>query len=152
MLPNQSCLTINIKRNQQTSEVIDIVLQKLQIPTKLTRNFGIFETVENNFGKILVSILKKRQICLMISDAFYFIFNLERKLSSDECPFAVYVANFSTASATCLCLKPFIFSMKLVEAMIQSDLKILDLMFFQVSSRLFFLQNLLFNTHFQTNR
>ena len=83
---------------------------------------------------------------------FYFFLNLERKLSSDECPFAVYVANFSTASATCLCLKPFIFSMKLVEAMIQSDLKILDLMFFQVSSRLFFLQNLLFNTHFQTNR
>ena len=151
MLPNQSCLTINIKRNQQTSEVIDIVLQKLQIPTKLTRNFGIFETVENNFGKILVSILKKRQISLMIIDAFFFL-NLERKLSSDECPFAVYVANFSTASATCLCLKPFIFSMKLVEAMIQSDLKILDLMFFQVSSRLFFLQNLLFNTHFQTNR
>ena len=74
MLPNQSCLTINIKRNQQTSEVIDIVLQKLQIPTKLTRNFGIFETVENNFGKILVSILKKRQISLMISDAFYFLF------------------------------------------------------------------------------
>ena len=140
MLPNQSCLTINIKRNQQTSEVIDIVLQKLQIPTKLTRNFGIFETVENNFGKILVSILKKRQISLMISDAFfnYFFLNLERKLSSDECPFAVYVANFSTASATCLCLKPFIFSMKLVEAMIQSDLKILDLMFFQVSFRLYF--------------
>jgi len=104
MLPNQSCLTINIKRNQQTSEVIDIVLQKLQIPTKLTRHFGIFETVENNF---------------------------ERELSPEECPFAVYVANFSTASATCLCLKPFIFSMKLVEAMIQSDLKILDLMFFQ---------------------
>ena len=72
MLPNQSCLTINIKRNQQTSEVIDIVLQKLQIPTKLTRNFGIFETVENNFGKILVSILKKRQISLMIIDAFFF--------------------------------------------------------------------------------
>ena len=135
MLPNQSCLTINIKRNQQTSEVIDIVLQKLQIPIKLTRHFGIFETVENNFGKILVSILKKRQISVIYA---IFFFNLERKLSPDECPFAVYVANFSTASATCLCLKPFIFSMKLVEAMIQSDLKILDLMFFQVSFRLYF--------------
>ena len=135
MLPNQSCLTINIKRNQQTSEVIDIVLQKLQIPIKLTKHFGIFETVENNFGKILVSILKKRQISI-IYDLFFL--NLERKLSPDECPFAVYVANFSTASATCLCLKPFIFSMKLVEAMIQSDLKILDLMFFQVSFRLYF--------------
>ena len=137
MLPNQSCLTINIKRNQQTSEVIDIVLQKLQIPIKLTRHFGIFETVENNFGKILVSILKKRQISV-IDAIFFFFLNLERKLSPDECPFAVYVANFSTASATCLCLKPFIFSMKLVEAMIQSDLKILDLMFFQVSFRLYF--------------
>ena len=75
MLPNQSCLTINIKRNQQTSEVIDIVLQKLQIPIKLTRHFGIFETVENNFGKILVSnkvsILKKRQISVI--DAFFFL-------------------------------------------------------------------------------
>ena len=59
MLPNQSCLTINIKRNQQTSEVIDIVLQKLQIPTKLTRHFGIFETVENNFGKNPCLDLKK---------------------------------------------------------------------------------------------
>jgi hypothetical protein len=135
MLPNQSCLTINIKRNQQTSEVIDIVLKKLQIPTKLTRHFGIFETVENNFGKVFISILKKRQISVINA---IFLLNLERKLSPDECPFAVYVANFSTASATCLCLKPFIFSMKLVETMIQSDLKILDLMFFQVSFRLYF--------------
>ena len=70
MLPNQSCLTINIKRNQQTSEVIDIVLQKLQIPIKLTRHFGIFETVENNFGKILVSILKKRQISVIYAIFF----------------------------------------------------------------------------------
>ena len=70
MLPNQSCLTINIKRNQQTSEVIDIVLQKLQIPIKLTRHFGIFETVENNFGKILVSILKKRQISVIYASFF----------------------------------------------------------------------------------
>ena len=63
---------------------------------------------------------------------YLFHFFLERKLSPDECPFAVYVANFSTASATCLYLKPFIFSLKLVEAMIQSDLKILDLIFYQV--------------------
>ena len=107
MLPNQSCLTINIMRNQQTSEILELILQKLQIPNKLIPHFGIFETMENNF---------------------------ERKLSHEECPFAVYVANFSTASATCLCLKPFIFSTKLVEAMIQSDLKILDLIFYQVMS------------------
>ena len=106
MLPNQSCLTIKIARNQPTSEVLELIIQKLQISTKLIQHFGIFETMENNF---------------------------ERKLSSEECPFAVYVANFSTASATCLCLKPFIFSTKLVETMIQSDLKILDLIFYQVS-------------------
>jgi len=104
MLPNQSCLTIKIARNQPTSEVLELIIQKLQISTKLIQHFGIFETMENNF---------------------------ERKLSSEECPFAVYVANFSTASATCLCLKPFIFSTKLVETMIQSDLKILDLIFYQ---------------------
>ena len=56
MLPNQSCFTINIKRNQQTSEVLLILLQHLQIPTKLARHFGIFETVENTFGEIFIII------------------------------------------------------------------------------------------------
>merc|ERR1719219_77801 len=104
MLPNQSCLTINIKRNQQTSEVLLILLQHLQIPTKLGRHFGIFETVENTF---------------------------ERKLSPDECPFAVYVANFSTASATCIIMKPFIFSIQLMQSIVADDLKIMDLVFHQ---------------------
>lgn len=51
MLPDQSCLTVKIERNQQTKHVLDIVLRTLQISTKFSQHFGLFETVENNFGK-----------------------------------------------------------------------------------------------------
>jgi hypothetical protein len=56
----------------------------------------------------------------------------ERKLSADECPFAIYVANFSTATATCLVIKPFVFSTILMETLIE-DLNLLDLFFGQVN-------------------
>lgn len=108
MLPNQSCLIVKVERHLQTLAVLDLVLGHLQMAKKFAHHFALFETVESNF---------------------------DRKLSAEECPFAIYVANFSTASATCLSLKPFVFSTKLMEAMITSDLKILDLMFYQVKSK-----------------
>lgn len=108
MLPNQSCLLVKVERHLQSLQVLDLVLTHLQIPKKFAHHFALFETVENNF---------------------------DRKLSAEECPFAIYVANFSTASATCLSVKPFVFSTKLMEAMITSDLKILDLIFYQVLNR-----------------
>ena len=74
-----------------------------QVPSTHFEHFALFETIDNTF---------------------------ERKLSSDECPFAIYVANFSTASATCLLLKPFVFSMMEIEKM-TSDLNMLDLIFYQ---------------------
>jgi len=104
MLPKQTCLSVKIERNYRTNQVMDILLQTLQIPTRFYQHFGLFETVECNFDRILLP---------------------------DECPFQVYVANFSTASATCLTLKPFVFSKKLVEILISADLKIKDLMFYQ---------------------
>jgi len=104
MLANQTCVTVMIERNEQTEQVLTSLLESLQIPANLASSFGIFETVENNF---------------------------DRKLSPEECPFAVYVANFSTASATCLTLKPFIFSIELMESMISTDLRVLDVLFYQ---------------------
>ena len=105
MLPNQTCKTIKIDRSLQTIVVLRQILESLQIESKYHCHFGLFETIENTF---------------------------ERKLSPDECPFAVYVANFSTASATCIIMKPFIFSIQLMQSIVAGDLKIMDLVFHQV--------------------
>ena len=105
MLPNQTCKTIKIDRSLQTTVVLRQILESLQIESKYHCHFGLFETIENTF---------------------------ERKLSPDECPFAVYVANFSTASATCIIMKPFIFSIQLMQSIVADDLKIMDLVFHQV--------------------
>lgn len=104
MLPNQTCKTIKIDRSLQTTVVLRQILESLQIESKYHCHFGLFETIENTF---------------------------ERKLSPDECPFAVYVANFSTASATCIIMKPFIFSIQLMQSIVADDLKIMDLVFHQ---------------------
>ena len=105
MLPNQICKTLKIDRSLQTSVVLRQILEGLNIDSKYHCHFGLFETIENTF---------------------------ERKLSPEECPFAVYVANFSTASATCIILKPFVFSIQLMQSLVADDLKILDLTFHQV--------------------
>ena len=73
------------------------------MPSTYYEHFALFETIDNTF---------------------------ERKLSPDECPFAIYVANFSTASATCLLLKPFVFSKCELEKL-TTDLNMLDLIFHQ---------------------
>lgn len=52
MLANQTCVTVMIERNEQTEQVLTSLLESLQIPANLASSFGIFETVENNFGEI----------------------------------------------------------------------------------------------------
>ena len=112
MLPNQTCKTLKIDRSLQTSVVLRQILEEgLNMDSKYHCHFGLFETIENTF---------------------------ERKLSPEECPFAVYVANFSTASATCIILKPFVFSIQLMQSLVADDLKILDLTFHQVTIFIFF--------------
>ena len=104
MLANQSCKTIKIDRNLQAATVLRMILESLHVETKYHSHFALFEIIENAF---------------------------ERKLASEECPFAVYVANFSTASATCIILKPFIFSIQLTHNIVADDLKIQELVFHQ---------------------
>ena len=53
MLPNQNCVTVTIERNFQTTQVLQCLLDSLQIPNKFAHCFGIFETVENNFGEYI---------------------------------------------------------------------------------------------------
>ena len=104
MLANQSCKTFKIDRNLQASSVLRMILESLHVETKYHCHFALFEIIENAF---------------------------ERKMAAEECPFAVYVANFSTASATCIILKPFIFSVQLMHNIVADDLKIQELVFHQ---------------------
>ena len=55
MLPKQTCLSVKIERNYRTNQVMDILLQTLQIPTRFYQHFGLFETVECNFGNFILS-------------------------------------------------------------------------------------------------
>lgn len=103
MLPDRSIRTVQVDRNGQVEQVLNLILTSLQVPLIQHEHFALFETIDNNF---------------------------ERKLSAEECPFAIYVANFSTASATCLVLKPFVFTISIIEDMI-SDFTLLDLIFHQ---------------------
>lgn len=104
MLPNRSIKTVQVERNGQVEQVLELLLQSLEVPSGSHEHFALFETIDNNF---------------------------ERKLSPEECPFAIYVANFSTASATCLLLKPFVFTIQIIEDMISADLNLLDMIFHQ---------------------
>lgn len=105
MLPDRSIKTVQVERNSQVEQVLELILQSLEVPSKSFEHFALFETIDNNF---------------------------ERKLSREECPFAIYVANFSTASATCLLLKPFVFTIQIIEDMISDDFNLLDMIFHQV--------------------
>ena len=107
MLPNRSIKTVQVERNGQVEQVLELLLQSLEVPSGSHEHFALFETIDNNF---------------------------ERKLSPEECPFAIYVANFSTASATCLLLKPFVFTIQIIEDMISADLNLLDMIFHQVKT------------------
>jgi hypothetical protein len=54
MLPDQTCKLIKITRNHKTPQVLELVLRSLHIDTmKHMEHFGLFETVENNFGNLL---------------------------------------------------------------------------------------------------
>ena len=118
MLPNRSIKTVQVERNGQVEQVLELLLQSLEVPSGSHENFALFETIDNNF---------------------------ERKLSPEECPFAIYVANFSTASATCLLLKPFVFTIQIIEDMISADLNLLDMIFHQVKNQKDFQNCLIFH-------
>ena len=118
MLPNRSIKTVQVERNGQVEQVLELLLQSLEVPSGSHEHFALFETIDNNF---------------------------ERKLSPEECPFAIYVANFSTASATCLLLKPFVFTIQIIEDMISADLNLLDMIFHQVKNQKDFQNCLIFH-------
>ena len=66
---------------------------QIRIPASVAPHFALFESLDPRF---------------------------DRKLGPDEVPHAIYVANYSTAAATCILLKKWVFSLKLESALMSS--------------------------------
>ncbi|KAG7162218.1 Sorting nexin-27-like, partial [Homarus americanus] len=83
LLPDKSVVTVTQAKNVLAHEVYQAVVEKIIIPPETAKCFALFEIVEYNF---------------------------ERKISDDEFPHNLYIQNYSTATATCLCLHRWIFN------------------------------------------
>ncbi|GFO24558.1 sorting nexin-27 [Plakobranchus ocellatus] len=82
MLPDKSVCIVTVCRSDNTDTVYKAVVTKLQFE-EAADNFYLFETVEHNF---------------------------ERKLLPQELPHNIYIQNYSTATATCIVLKKWLFT------------------------------------------
>ncbi|KAK3771859.1 hypothetical protein RRG08_028767 [Elysia crispata] len=82
MLPDKSVCVVTICRSDNTETVYKAVVTKLQFE-EAADFFYLFETVEHNF---------------------------ERKLLPQELPHNIYIQNYSTATATCIVLKKWLFT------------------------------------------
>ena len=89
----EQVVAIKTRRNATANEVFRQVAQKIGLLPENWEFFALFEIVEHNF---------------------------ERKICTTEFPHSLYIANYSTAAATCLTLRKWLFHPK-VEAELYSD-------------------------------
>ena len=89
----EQIVAIRTKRNATTDEVFRLVAAKVGLLPENWEFFALFEIVEHNF---------------------------ERKISATEFPHSLYIANYSTAAATCLTLRKWLFHPR-VEVELHSD-------------------------------
>ncbi|KAK3606285.1 hypothetical protein CHS0354_037962 [Potamilus streckersoni] len=103
MLPDKSICVITIHRNDTTDTVYKAIVQKLKLSDAARECFYLFETVEYNF---------------------------ERKLHASEFPHNIYIQNYSTATATCIMLKKWLFN-PVKENFLNSDDQAVTFFFWQ---------------------
>ena len=85
LVMNEQVVSIKTKRNANANEVFKAVVQKIGLLPENWEFFALFEIVEHNF---------------------------ERKVQPTEFPHSLYIANYSTAAATCLALHKWLFHPK----------------------------------------
>ncbi|CAG5058955.1 unnamed protein product [Parnassius apollo] len=83
LAPDGGVVALLVPRHAHADLVYRALCDKLPLAPDLRPYFYLFEIVEYNF---------------------------ERKLQPNECPHALYVQNYSTASASCLCVRKWLFS------------------------------------------
>ncbi|KAK6179876.1 sorting nexin-27 isoform X2 [Patella vulgata] len=84
MLPDRNLCVVTIRRNDNADQVFEAVVVKLNLTEKAAQCFYLFETVEYNF---------------------------DRKLQPHELPHNIYIQNYSTATATCITVQRWFFSL-----------------------------------------
>ncbi|KAF4529317.1 hypothetical protein B566_EDAN011411 [Ephemera danica] len=83
LLPDRDVITVSVRKTANTEEVYAAVVDKIKMNKGTAKYFALFEIVEYNF---------------------------ERKLQSNEFPHNLYIQNYSTATATCLAVRRWLFS------------------------------------------
>ncbi|XP_025076754.1 sorting nexin-27-like [Pomacea canaliculata] len=102
LLPDKTICVVTVHRSDNADSVYKAVAAKVGLG-EATSYFYLFETVEYNF---------------------------ERKLQPHELPHNIYIQNYSTATATCLMLKRWLFSLAR-ETTLNSNEKALGFFFWQ---------------------
>ena len=103
MVMNEQIVSIKTKRNATATEVYKLVVQKIGLLPENWEFFALFEIVEHNF---------------------------ERKVQPGDFPHSLYIANYSTAAATCLAVRKWLFHPR-VEAELEADSTALAMLFHQ---------------------
>lgn len=103
MLPTKEVVTVQVQRNDTTSTVHKLVMKTTNVREDNYDLFAIFEMVEHHF---------------------------ERKVADQEFPYALYIANFSTATATCLVVKRWFFDVTRLDVA-NEDLTTMEFLFRQ---------------------
>lgn len=84
MLPDQSILTVIIKKINTADQVYNILRRKLKISDEMAQHYALFEMIDTGY---------------------------DRKIRSDELPHTLYIQNYSSAAATCILLKKWLFNL-----------------------------------------
>ena len=100
---DEQVISVKAKRNSTADEVFRMVAQKIGLFPENWEFFFLFEIVEHNF---------------------------ERRVQPTEFPHSLYIANYSTATATCLSFRKWLFHPK-VEVELESDPVALKILFYQ---------------------
>ncbi|XP_041370157.1 sorting nexin-27-like [Gigantopelta aegis] len=103
LLPDRTICTVSIYRTDNTDDIYQAVVNKLNMGDNVASCFYLFETVEYNF---------------------------ERRLQPHELPHNIYIQNYSTATATCILLKKWLFSLSR-EMMLNSDERAVTFLYWQ---------------------
>ncbi|KAK2718780.1 hypothetical protein QYM36_005951 [Artemia franciscana] len=94
LLPSREVVTVGVSRNATADIVFEAVMRKVGLGGKAWQAFSLFEIMEYNF---------------------------ERKLQPGEIPHSIYIQNYTTAAATCLIIKRWLFSISEEIALCHND-------------------------------
>nr|XP_012141236.1 PREDICTED: uncharacterized protein LOC100882776 isoform X2 [Megachile rotundata] len=83
LLPDREVVTVTVAKAASVKDVYDAVCSRVGLDAETAKYFYLFEIVEYNF---------------------------ERKLQPHEHPHTLYIQNYSTASATCLAIRRWLFN------------------------------------------